>query len=99
MTTLVELTEISKTYDGAGGRVALDEVSLDIEGGELTAIMGPSGSGKSTLLNLIAGIDRPSGGRVRVEGRTWAGSAKPAWPASGARGWDSSSSSSTCSAT
>ena len=67
MTTLVELTEVSKTYDGAGGR-ALDEVSLDIEGGEFTAIMGPSGSGKSTLLNLIAGIDRPSGGRVRVAG-------------------------------
>ncbi len=68
MTTLVELTEVSKTYDGAGGRAALDEVSLDIEGGELTAIMGPSGSGKSTMLNLIAGVDRPSGGRVRVAG-------------------------------
>src|SRR6266511_1987393 len=64
----VELTEVSKTYDGAGGRVALDGVSLAIEGGELTAIMGPSGSGKSTLLNLVAGVDRPSGGRVRVAG-------------------------------
>jgi ABC-type multidrug transport system ATPase subunit len=40
MTTLVELTQVSKRYDGAGGRAALDEVSLDIEGGELTAIMG-----------------------------------------------------------
>src|SRR6266542_4470942 len=49
-------------------RVALDGVSLAIEGGELTAIMGPSGSGKSTLLNLVAGVDRPSGGRVRVAG-------------------------------
>jgi len=67
MTTLVELTAVSKSYDGAGGRV-LDDVSLDIEDGELTAIMGPSGSGKSTLLNLIAGIDRPSGGQVRVAG-------------------------------
>jgi putative ABC transport system ATP-binding protein len=67
MTTVVELTAVSKSYDGAGGR-ALDAVSLDIEGGELTAIMGPSGSGKSTLLNLIAGIDRPSGGQVRVAG-------------------------------
>jgi putative ABC transport system ATP-binding protein len=68
MTTLVELTAVSKTYDRAGGPPAVDEVSLDIEGGEFTAIMGPSGSGKSTLLNLIAGIDRPSEGRVRVAG-------------------------------
>jgi putative ABC transport system ATP-binding protein len=68
MTTLVELTEVSKTYDGAGGQTALDKLSLDIEGGEFTAIMGPSGSGKSTLLNLVAGVDRPSGGRVRVAG-------------------------------
>jgi len=68
MTTLVDLTGVSKTYDLAGGRAALDEVSLAVEGGELTAIMGPSGSGKSTLLNLIAGIDRPSGGRVLVAG-------------------------------
>jgi len=66
MTALVELTAVGKTYDGAGGPPALDEVSLDIEGGGFTAIMGPSGSGKSTLLNLIAGIDRPSSGRVRV---------------------------------
>jgi putative ABC transport system ATP-binding protein len=68
MTALVELTEVSKTYDGAGGRAALGGVSVDVEGGEFTAIMGPSGSGKSTLLNLVAGIDRPSAGRVRVAG-------------------------------
>src|SRR6266508_2282407 len=69
MTTLVELTEVSKTYDdGAGGRPALDGVSLTIDRGEFTAIMGPSGSGKSTLLNLVAGLDRPSDGRVTVGG-------------------------------
>jgi len=43
-------------------------VSLTIEAGELTAVMGPSGSGKSTLLNLIAGLDRPTQGQVVVDG-------------------------------
>src|SRR5215813_2016063 len=68
MTTLVELMEVSKTYDGASGRAALDGVSLAVDGGEFTAIMGPSGSGKSTLLNLVAGLDRPNGGQVTVGG-------------------------------
>jgi ABC-type multidrug transport system ATPase subunit len=45
MTTLVELTEVSKTYDGASGRAALDGVTLAIEGGELTAIWGRRGAG------------------------------------------------------
>src|SRR6266536_2764045 len=57
MTALVELTEVSKTYDGAGGRAALDGVSLAIEGGELTAIMGPSGSGKSNLLGNLTVLE------------------------------------------
>jgi putative ABC transport system ATP-binding protein len=68
MTALVELTEVSKTYDKASRRAALDGVNLAIEDGELTAIMGPSGSGKSTLLNLVAGVDRPSAGRINVAG-------------------------------
>jgi len=67
MTTLVELTEVSKTYDGASGRAALDGVTLAIEGGELTAIMGPSGSGKSTQLDIAELADhypaRLSGGQ------------------------------------
>jgi putative ABC transport system ATP-binding protein len=66
MDTLVELTEVSKKYDGQVARPALDGVSVSIGRGELTAVMGPSGSGKSTLLNLVAGLDRPSGGRVLV---------------------------------
>ena len=48
--------------------VALEEVTLDIDAGAFLSLMGPSGSGKSTLLNLIAGIDRPSSGRVVVLG-------------------------------
>lgn len=68
MNKLIELTDVSKMYDQSEGRAALDSVSLTIEAGELTAVMGPSGSGKSTLLNLIAGLDRPTQGQVVVDG-------------------------------
>jgi putative ABC transport system ATP-binding protein len=63
MTTVVRLDGVRKEY---GGTVALDGVSLRIEAGEAVAVMGPSGCGKSTLLNMIAGLDRPSAGTVRV---------------------------------
>src|SRR5438128_2817800 len=68
MTSLIQLTDVSKIYNGGAPRIALDAVSLQVDVGEFTAIMGPSGSGKSTLLNLIAGLDRPSRGRVVVDG-------------------------------
>jgi putative ABC transport system ATP-binding protein len=66
--TLIELSEVTKRYV-AGGAPALDRVSLDVAAGEAVAVMGPSGSGKSTLLNLVAGLDRPSGGTVTVAGQ------------------------------
>jgi putative ABC transport system ATP-binding protein len=47
---------------------ALHDVSLDIDSGEFTAVVGPSGSGKSTLLNLLGGLDSPTSGRVIVDG-------------------------------
>ncbi len=67
MSALVRLTDVSKVYQG-GITGALNGVSVTIEKGEFAAIMGPSGSGKSTMLNLVAGLDRPTSGTVKVGG-------------------------------
>jgi putative ABC transport system ATP-binding protein len=65
----VELLHVSKTYrEGDSERAVLSDVSVTIEPGEIAVLVGRSGSGKSTLLNLIAGIDRPTAGRVVVDG-------------------------------
>ena len=66
---MIVLDDLSKDYRGSNGDFkALDGVNLHFGRGEFVAIVGKSGSGKSTLINLIAGIDRPSGGSVRVAG-------------------------------
>ena len=66
---LVEIRNLAKSYT-RGGQVVpvLSDITLDIHSGDFTALMGPSGSGKTTLLNLIAGIDKPDSGILRVEG-------------------------------
>jgi putative ABC transport system ATP-binding protein len=64
---VVELQEVGRTY-GRPPTVALASVSLTVLRGELLAVVGPSGSGKSTLLNVLGTLDRPTSGRVLIDG-------------------------------
>jgi putative ABC transport system ATP-binding protein len=66
----VAIRGLRKTFGAGHTRVeALAGIDLDIPSGQFVAVMGPSGSGKSTLLHLVAGLDRPDGGQIRVAGQ------------------------------
>src|SRR6266568_3861563 len=70
MEALVQINNVRKIYRRDAFEVAvLNGIPLGVPRGDFLALMGPSGSGKTTLLNLIAGIDRPTGGSITVDGR------------------------------
>jgi len=70
MPNVIEIQHLTRKYGkGIGEVVAINEISLNIEYGEFTAIIGPSGSGKSTLLNLIGGLDKSDSGCVLLAGK------------------------------
>jgi putative ABC transport system ATP-binding protein len=68
--TVVQARDVVRRYgEGETAVDALRGVSLDVESGELVAVMGPSGSGKSTLMHILAGLDKPTSGTVTIAGQ------------------------------
>src|SRR5512144_1212142 len=66
---LVEIRDVDKSFKREAQTVDVyNGLTIDFEDGSFTALMGPSGSGKSTLLNLVAGLDKPTSGSIRVAG-------------------------------
>jgi lipoprotein-releasing system ATP-binding protein len=73
---MLELVDVAKSYDWPGKQrtvCVLKDITLKVEKGQSVAIVGPSGSGKSTLLNIMGALDRPTVGRVLLDGRDLAG--------------------------
>ncbi|MFN7919973.1 MAG: ABC transporter ATP-binding protein [Bryobacteraceae bacterium] len=75
---MIELEQVTKTFDGKRQVTALHPLDLRIAKGEMVAIVGPSGSGKSTLLNLIGGLDQPTAGKITIGGEVSTGTSDDA---------------------
>src|SRR5262249_25977076 len=73
---MIEVENLTKRY---GEKLAVDGLDFVVRPGVVTGFLGPNGAGKSTTMRMIAGLDEPSAGRVRVNGRGYRGA--PAWPA------------------
>ena len=74
MDPVLRANGLTKTVGtGRARRLLLDGVSLDVQAGEIVAVLGRSGSGKSTLLNLLGGLDSPSGGQIELVGERLTG--------------------------
>ena len=71
---MIEVANLTKRY---GDKLAVDGLSFVVEPGTVTGFLGPNGAGKSTTMRMIAGLDRPTGGTVRVNGKHYAGSVAP----------------------
>src|SRR5215470_6422028 len=71
---MIEARSLSKRY---GDTLAVDNLSFKVEPGRITGFLGPNGAGKTTTMRLILGLDRPSGGTVRVNGKRFSDLASP----------------------
>jgi len=77
---MLALDQVSKVYRRGGDTITgLDRVTLDVAAGDFCAVIGPSGCGKSTLLNVVAGLDLPTSGEIRIDGRSTCGFASQDW--------------------
>lgn len=77
---ILEVEHLTRVYGSGDTAVtALDDVSFSVEAGEFIAIIGSSGSGKSTLMHLMGGVDRPTSGTVKLQGR-WSTSSTISFP-------------------
>ncbi|GAA1698244.1 ABC transporter ATP-binding protein [Microcella alkalica] len=76
---MIEVTNLCKEYVAGSGAMAVDNISFTIGGGELRTLLGPSGCGKTTTLRMLAGLERPTSGEIRIGGTIVYSSEKRIW--------------------